>query len=792
MTRQELNREARLIAALARDLTPLSDQDLADMAQGAHNGSASADPRSTGTGTRRTVLAAACEAARRTFGYTVHENQVTAALCLTERMIAELPTGEGKTLAAAIAACWLRHSEGGVHILTFNDYLAERDCGWVGPVCRRLGFKTDFVTARCLPVERKAAYGADIVWLTAREAGFDHLRDGMALAPEAQVQRPYRAAIVDEADSLLIDEARTPLVLAGASDEDAAQAYRAMETAAAMTPDADLLFDVNEQQVTLSDEGIRLAERLLGVENLYDGSDTELLEKLHAALTARFLLRRDRDYIVRDGRVLLVDPHTGRVAENRHWPVLLQEAVEVREDLAVSRGGCLLASMTMRHFLRLYPHLSGMTGTASSSSEEFRRAYGLTVMPIEPCAPLRRIDHPDVVHASLEDKYRAVCDETLESHRRGRPVLIGTVDVAESERLAERLRGAGIACRVLNARNDRDEAAVIAQAGLPDAVTVSTNMAGRGVDIRLGGSDEALREQVTGVGGLLVLGTSLHEHRRVDLQLRGRAGRQGDPGESRFHVSLEDELYRRFRFGELVPERVRIRWREGLSDAADPAFARAFRTGQRIVEGYHEDLRAQLTRYQDMPDAQYREMRAQRMRVLAGGRPAPSAESLLPDLFSRCVALCGRPEAERIERQVWLRVLDRAWSTHLETVAAIREGVHLAAFGGMNPLDVFHEQVADSHEAMWRDVAEGVREGFRQAVAEDGSATGSYGPAAPSATWTHLMAETPEAFSRLPHLVKGAAAAVSAPMLALLAWHDRRHAAKRRNGGMAGAGGSRP
>ncbi len=792
MTKLELNREAHMIAALARNLTSLSDQELASMAQEGHNAAASAGRRPADAAARRTVLAAACEAARRTFGYIVHENQVTAALCLTERMVAELPTGEGKTLAAALAACWLVHAEGGVHILTFNDYLAERDCGWVGPVCRRLGCSTDFVTARRPPAERKIAYDADIVWLTAREAGFDHLRDGMALVPEAQVQRPYRAAIVDEADSLLIDEARTPLVLAGASDENAAQAYRAMETAAAMTPDTDLLFDVNEQQVTLSDAGIRLAERLLVVDNLYDGSETELLAKLHAALTARFLLRRDRDYIVRDGRVLLVDPHTGRVAENRHWPALLQEAVEVREGLAVSRGGCLLASMTMRHFLRQYPRLSGMTGTATPSSDEFRRAYGLTVVPIEPHAPLRRIDHPDVVHATLEDKYRAVCDETLENHRRGRPVLIGTVDVAESERLAERLREAGVACRVLNARNDRDEAAVIAQAGLPGAVTVSTNMAGRGVDIRLGGSDEARREQVAGAGGLLVLGTSLHEHRRVDLQLRGRAGRQGDPGESRFHVSLEDELYRRFQFGALVPERVRIRVREGLSDAADPAFARAFRTGQRIVEGYHEDLRAQLTRYQDMPDGQYRAMRACRMRVLAGGRPEPSAESLLPELFARCVTRCGRAAAERIERQVWLRVLDRAWSTHLETVAAIREGVHLAAFGGMNPLDVFHEQVAGSHEAMWRDVADGVCDGFRQAVAEDGSATGSYGPAAPSATWTHLMAETPEAFSRLPHLVKGAAAAVSAPMLALLAWFDRRQAAKHRNDGMTGSGGSRP
>ena len=797
MTRQELNREARAIVVLARDLTSLSDPALAAMVQGTRNGPASADLHSAGAADRMTILASACEAARRTLGHTVHDNQIVAALCLTERMIAELPTGEGKTLAAALAACWLAVSEGDVHILTFNDYLAERDCGWVGPVCRRLGFSTDFVTAGRTPGARRTAYGADVVWLTAREAGFDHLRDGMAMSLEGQVQRPYRAAIVDEADSLLIDEARTPMVLAGASDADAAQAHRAMETAAAMTPDADLLFDVNEQQVTLSDEGICHAERLLSVDNLYDGSETELLAKLHAALTARFLLRRDRDYIVRDGRVLLVDPHTGRVAENRHWPALLQEAVEVREKLDVSRGGCLLASMTMRHFLRLYPRLSGMTGTAAASAEEFRRAYGLTVMPIVPHAPLQRIDHPHVVHATLEEKYRAVCAETVENHRGGRPVLIGTVDVAESERLAERLLEAGVPCRVLNARNDRDEAAIIAQAGLPGAVTVSTNMAGRGVDIRLGGSDEAHGRQVAGAGGLLVLGTSLHEHRRVDMQLRGRAGRQGDPGESRFHVSLEDELYRRFRFAELVPERVRIRWREGLSDVADPSFARAFHIGQRIVEGYHEDLRAQLTRYQDMPDGQYRRMRALRMRVLAGGRPEPSAELLLPDLFSRCVARGGRSAAECIERQVWLRVVDRAWSTHLETVAAIREGVHLAAFGGMNPLDVFHEQVVASHEAMWRDVADGVRNGFRQAVAADGSATGAYGPAAPSATWTHLMAETPEAFSRLPHLVKGATAAVSAPMLALLAWYDRMHAArhgKRRNGGSGGgrSGGVHP
>ncbi len=729
----------------------------------------------------RVVFDAACLAAERILGFKVHPNQIEAARALTEGKIVEMPTGEGKTLSAAIAACWLAKAEGGVHILTFSDYLAERDYRWMGPVCASLGLTTACVTALSAKPERQAAYRADVVWLTAREAGFDHLRDGLAMDAADLVQRPFQAAIVDECDSLLLDEARIPMVLAGGAKADAAETARFLRVADSLSRESDLLMDRNEQQVTLSDAGIRKAEELIGVENLYDGAASELLPRLHAALTARFLLKRDRDYILRDGCVLLVDPHTGRVALNRHWPELLQEAVEVREGLVQGRNGILLGTVTTRHFIRQYPHLSGMTGTAKTSAGEFERAYGLKTVLIQPHAPCIRKDHPGVVHATKEEKLDAVCREVAACQLTGRPVLIGTVDVAESEALAERLLADGVSCRVLNARNDREEAAIIAEAGAPGAVTVSTNMAGRGVDIRLGGSDQSHRNEVVAVGGLLVLGTSRHEHRRVDMQLRGRAGRQGDPGESRFHVSLEDDLYIKYDFQAILPAHVRDRLRRNHPESAsDPTYIRAFDIGQRLVEGYHEDIRTQLEKYADLPEQQRLIVRKRRLAVLAGERPEPGMSDLHPALYAVCVAGVGREAADALDRRLWLTLLDQAWADCIGETASIREGVHLAAFGNLNPLDVFHQEIIPLFDAMWIRHAESLTEWIPRMVDGDGHVrSDDVGPTVPTATWTYLVLDTPDQFSRIPHLVQSTVAAFNGPLLALLAWWENRRATRR-------------
>jgi preprotein translocase subunit SecA len=424
------------------------------------------------------VMSAVCEAARRVLGFAMHPNQVEAALAMKSRCVVEMPTGEGKTLSAILTAIWLGMDGNGVHILTFNDYLADRDYRWMGPICRLLGRTTGCVTAASTSSERRKAYLADVVWLTARESGFDHLRDGLVLDVEDLVQRPFHAAIVDEADSLLIDEARIPMVLAGGSEEDSVSVGRISQAVASLSRLTDLILDRNEQQVTLSDSGIGKMEVQLGVENLYESESDGLLARIHAALTARFLIDRDREYIIRDGRILLVDPHTGRIADNRHWPVLLQEALEVKEGLPVSRNGRMLGTVTTRHFLRMYPHLSGMTGTARTSAGELERVYGLKVVSVAPHRPCIRKDHPDRVHPDRQAKWDEVCRETMENHGKGRPVLIGTVDVAESEAFARRLLAEGIPCRVLNARNDGEEAAIIAEAGMPGAVTVSTTWRG--------------------------------------------------------------------------------------------------------------------------------------------------------------------------------------------------------------------------------------------------------------------------------------------------------------------------
>ena len=543
------------IARLEDEVAGLSDEQLtrraAELRAGAEAGIAL-------DALQAPLFALVREAAGRTLGLRPFDVQVVAALALAlaRGQVVEMQTGEGKTLAAVMPAALHALTGDGVHVLTFNDYLAHRDAEWMGPVYRMLGLWVDAVQHGMTAADRRRAYRADVTYVTAREAGFDYLRDLRATDPDDVVHRPFHMALVDEADSLLIDEARVPLVVAGQAEQGDSRARRLAEIVATLAAGVDFDSDEYGRSVELTESGLARLEQVLGVPSLHDAGQCALLTEINCALHARVLLRRDVDYLVRDGRIAMIDEFTGRVVPDRHWPDGLQAALEAKEGIAPDADGRILGSMPLQHFLRGYPHLCGMTGTAQDAADELRDLYELETVVMPTHRPTVRSDRPDVVFTHREAKEQAVVEEIRRVHARRRPVLVGTLTVAESERLAARLRAAGVACEVLNARNDPAEARVVARAGRLDAVTISTNMAGRGTDIRLGGAEEAERDQVVALGGLYVIGTNRHESRRVDLQLRGRASRQGDPGASRFFVSLEDDLLVRYGIRNLIPARI--------------------------------------------------------------------------------------------------------------------------------------------------------------------------------------------------------------------------------------------
>ncbi len=460
--------------------------------------------------------------------------QVLAALAMHDRKLVEMQTGEGKTLAAVLPAALTAFQGRGVHVLTYNDYLASRDARGMGPIYRFLGLSVGHVTQGLTPAERRAAYACDVTYVTAKEAGFDFLRDQACLELPQRVQRGFHFAIVDEADSILIDEARVPLVIAGADEENHGDLYRLTQLVRTLRPNVDFAIVKGWRNVNFNTAGLNRLQASLQCGELHVEENADLLTRLNLALQAEVLLRRDVDYLVRDGKVELIDELTGRVAENRRWPYGLQAAIEAKEGLAIQPQGRILNSITLQHFLGQYTSISGMTGTAQDGAVELHEFYGLKVTVVPPHRPCLRVDHADVVFRTREEKHAALIHEIERLHQVGRPVLLGTTSVVESDLLAARLAASGTACRVLNARNDADEAAVVAEAGAPGAVTISTNMAGRGTDIRLGGSDERDRDRVVALGGLFVMGTNRHESRRIDNQLRGR----GAPGRPRLNGVL--------------------------------------------------------------------------------------------------------------------------------------------------------------------------------------------------------------------------------------------------------------
>jgi preprotein translocase subunit SecA len=729
--------EVHAIAALEPDLARASDADLRSRADALRARTRAGDPLRL---LRIELFALAREAARRALGQRPFDEQIMAALALDEGQVVEMQTGEGKTLAAVLPAALNALAGRGVHVLTFNDYLAGRDASWMGPVYTLLGLAADAVQQHTPREGRRAAYRADVTYVTAREAGFDHLRDLLATDSTEVLHRPFHYALVDEADSLMIDEARVPLVIAGQVEHEGAHAPRLAALVASLTPG--LHFDTDEyaRDVELTEAGITWVERQLGCGDLHAPGNLPLLTDVNCALHARVLLRRDVDYIVRDGRVQIVDEFTGRVMKDRHWPDGLQAALEAKEGLERRAEGRILGSITLQGFLRGYGKLAGMTGTARDAAEELQRFYGLDVVVIPPHRPVLRIDHPDVVFTHREAKERAIVEEIRRAHATGRPVLAGTSTIAESERLASRLRAAGVPCAVLNAKNDAEEAAIVARAGAPEAVTISTNMAGRGTDIRLGGEHEEERERVASLGGLYIVGTNRHESRRVDLQLRGRACRQGDPGESRFFVSLEDDLLVRYGICGLLPARL---FERSDTPVDNPIVLREVARAQRIVEGQNLEIRKTLARYSAVLEQQHRLFLERRSGLLDG--------DLTPDVWARApyrraalVAAAGEEAVGAAERAITLGCLDRAWRDHLARCADLRDGIHLVRLGGKDPLTAFTSGAIESFGRLDDEVDEEVLAAIEK-VRPDGSALdlSGAGPKAPSSTWTYLVNDDP-------------------------------------------------
>lgn len=659
------------------------------------------------------AYALVCEAAKRTLGLQPYDVQVMAAIALHEKMLIEQHTGEGKTLSAVMPAFLNALTGEGVHVLTFNDYLANRDAEWMSPIYRFLGLTVRSVQAGMSMSEKKEAYTADITYVTAKEAGFDYLRDTIALSKADTVHRPFHYVIVDEADSLLLDEARVPLVISCDSSPSSIEGIHFAEIARQLGQVEYYDFDESKRNVYLNETGAAKAEALLGCGNLYDSNNSHLLTSMNCALHVELLLTRDIDYIVRDGKIELIEQYTGRVAENRYLPDGLQTALTAKEGLQATAGGRILGTITLQHFLSLYPKMCGMTATAQASTMEFEVIYNLQVVQIPPNRPNIRIDHPYRIYTHPEAKLKALVQEISTVHATGRPILIGTSSVEESDKLAQALAAANVPCHVLNAKNDAEEAKIIAKAGEVGAVTVSTNMAGRGVDIRLGAGSPMQAEVVTKLGGLYVIGTQVNESVRIDDQLRGRSGRQGDPGASVFYISLEDDLILRFGTGKA------FRFPKQDEPLEGPSLRSKIAHIQRVIMGQNHHIRQELNHYSDMVEDQRRILYEERLSILTGETPlSPS------------------------EQRVRLFYIDKFWAEHLAYVSYIREGIHLESLASRNPIEEFHAQITEAYEQIPAKIdSESANMLAKLGGSNDPSKWEEFGLKSPTSTRTYIISD---------------------------------------------------
>ena len=681
------------------------------------------------------------ETCRRILGLDPYKVQLIAGIALHHCQLVEMQTGEGKTLAAVFPVYLNALCRKGVQVLTFNDYLAKRDAQWMGPVYEFLGLSVGYIQELQTKEEKKLAYHCDITYTTAKNLGFDYLRSCMAYHASEELIPPFHYAIIDEADAILIDESRHPLVQAGqlqALDMDLHQVARFV---AKLVPEHDFTIDEYRTDAFLSDEGIKKAEQSFGVKDLHDPQHQHLLSAINQALHAQVLLTKDVDYITKGGVVKLIDEFTGRVVEDRKWRDGLQAAVEAKEGLKIQSDGNILNAVTLQHLLQKYPKIAGMTATAQPSSEEFSLFYGFSILIIPPNKPSRRIDHPDMIFSNKAVKERALIAEIKRVHLSGQPLLIGTLSVKESEELAKKLTKQGIKCQVLNARNDELEAAIIARAGCLGAVTISTNMAGRGTDIILGAGDPEERKKVIELGGLYIIGTNRHESLRIDQQLRGRAGRQGDVGETRFFISFEDELLLRYKFKELLPKKYRnMESEEPIVHKTPPVLAfrqagiaKFIRITQRIIENRFFDLRRALYEFSDFVEKQRMVIFQERQHFLTNEQALEKwigEEKVSPALKEKC-------------RQLILLLYDRYWASHLEAATQTREGIYIVQFGGQNPLREFRRICHENFQEMDSRLDQEINEKIKLLLEDPGIDLSAWGLQKPKTTWTYIVQDPP-------------------------------------------------
>lgn len=709
-----------------------------------------AEAGNTEGGKPEQVFARCYNAVQKTLGITPFDQQLSAALSLCDLRMVQMQTGEGKTLAAVFAACMEAANGGMVHILTFNDYLAKRDYEWMKPVYDEMGVSVGYITEKTPREERKAAYKKQVVYLTAKEAGFDYLRDFVCFNPDEMVfPEKLNMAIVDEADSILIDEARIPLVIAGdLAAEDGSETASVYKRLDDFELERDFEIDEESRNVYLTDDGTDKAEQLFDTD-LYSEEGAPLLAKVCACLKARAVLKEDKDYIVKDGAVVLVDEFTGRAAIGRVFPGELQSAVEAKHGLKITTRGRIMGSIALQYFARLYPKLAGMTGTAELAKDEFDKMYGLPIEVIETRLPCARTDHPLEMYFDKAEKHAAIIAATEEAAAAQRPVLVGTESIEESETIAAALREKGIECAVLNAKNDTEEAAIISRAGEKGAVTISTNMAGRGVDIKLGGEDCREKDFVVGAGGLLVLATSMRESSRITRQLRGRAGRQGDVGESRFFSALDDEIMTKFELRKLAGRHFPAERVSGAIE--DKALLREAERVQRISEGDTFDDRVNLMKY-TMIGEKHRELTFRRRKALLDGSYSSELwQQHAPELYEQAAERFNEIALQEKQNLILASLLNEFWCDYLDYTAYLREGIHLTQVGGKNPSEEYNIACEDYYDSAADSIPERMAEKLEQLLECD--SLEEYKVSMPTRTYTYLLDDMAEEFKTKPLLL---------------------------------------
>jgi preprotein translocase subunit SecA len=693
-------------------------------------------------------LAIAREAAERNTKLRPFDVQLLGALRMLAGDVVEMATGEGKTLSGAIAAAGYALAGRHVHVITINDYLARRDAEWMGPLLEAMGLTVGWVAAESTAEERQAAYKCDVTYASVNEIGFDVLRDQLVTDVDDLVSPNPDVALIDEADSVLVDEALVPLVLAGTTHRETPK-LEIIRLVGELTPGKDYDTDADSRNVHLTETGAQKVEAKLGGIDLYSEEHVgSTLTEVNVALHAHVLLQRDVHYIVRDDAVHLINASRGRIAQLQRWPDGLQAAVEAKEGIETTETGEVLDTITVQALINRYPTVCGMTGTALAAGEQLRQFYKLGVSPIPPNTPNIREDESDRVYITAAAKNDAIVEHIAEVHETRQPMLIGTRDVAESEELHERLVRADVPAVVLNAKNDAEEARIIAEAGKLGAVTVSTQMAGRGTDIRLGGSDEADHDEVAELGGLHVIGTGRHHTERLDNQLRGRAGRQGDPGSSVFFSSWEDDVVT----ANLEPGKLPTETDDD-GRVVSPKAAGLLSHAQRVAEGKLLDVHANTWRYNQLIAQQRAIIVERRDTLLRTPIAREELEQRSPDRYEELSKDLDEEQLERICRLIMLYHLDRGWADHLAYLADIRESIHLRALGRQNPLDEFHRMAVDAFASLAADAIEAAQQTFETAnVLEEEPGLDLSKLARPTSTWTYMVHDNPLADDTLSAL----------------------------------------